>query len=167
MVTIKNKLADGEVHHLIQTIYKTCKSESNLSLRPKNELRKTYDEGRILIAVDRSSLVGWLMLLPYTNKVQELAAGFVVDTYRSKGVFTQLIKNAVTHSQVSMLVTFNKPLYNHLINKVGFKDCSLLETIILSRGKFLLNRLNLERLKAINNHYQMNKPKYLIYKRHE
>lgn len=167
MVTIKNKLVDSEVQPLIQTIYKTCKSESNLSPRPKNELRKAYAEGKILIAVDGSKPVGWLMLLPYTNKVQELAAGFVIDSYRSRGLFTQLIKKAVTHSQVSMLVTFNKSLYSHLINKVGFKYCSFLEAIILSRGKFLLNRLNLERLKTINNHYQTNKPKYLIYKRHE
>lgn len=167
MVTIKNRLATDEVQPLIQAVYKACKTESNLSPRPKNELRKAYDEGRILIAVDQSNPVGWLIVLPYTNKMQELAAGFVVDTYRSKGVFTQLIKKALTHAQVSMLVTFNKSLHNHLTNEVGFENSSLWEAIILSRGKFLLNRLNLERIKAINNHYQASKPKYLIYKRYE
>lgn len=166
MVTIKDRLAEGDVQHLIQAVFEACKSESNLSPRPKKELKKAYDEGRIIIALDHSNLIGWIMLIPYTSDVQELAAGFVVDKYRSQGIFTHLIKKAVLRAQVSLLVTFNKSLYNHLTHE-GFKNSSLWEVIKLSRGKFLLNRLNLERIKAINNHYQANKPKYLIYKRHE
>ncbi len=167
MITIKNNVDKTRAKDLIQTIYKTCKSEPNLSPRPIMEFWKAYGQGRVLIAIHKGEPVGWLMLVPYTDKVQELVAGFVMDSYRSKGVFTKLIHEAVTYSQVSILVTFNKTLERYLNTAVGFSNSSFWEAIKLSRGHFIFRRLNLNRLKAIRAHYQTSKPKYLIFQKHE
>lgn len=166
MITIKTTIATNKLNDFLETVYKTSKSEPNLSPRSRVELKKAYDESRLLIALDGEKPIGWLMLVPYSNNVQELATGFIKEKYRSKGVFTQLIKTAIVGTRISLTVTFNKSLYNHLI-KIGFKNSSLWDAIKLSNGKFILSRLNLLRLKAINSHYQTSKPGYLICKRYE
>lgn len=166
MVTIKTSIDKDQVKSFIHVVYKTCKSEPNLSPRSKDKLRKAYDKNQFLIATDDKNLIGWLMLIPYTNKVQELAAGFVLEPYRSKGIFSKLIQMGLAYAPISILVTFNRTLERHLNSQNGFRNSSFWEILKLSNGRFLLDRLNLERLKAINSHYQTGKPKYLIFEKH-
>lgn len=166
MVTIKTSINNNQLKDFIHLVYKTCRSEPNLSSRPKTEFRKAYDEGRLLIAVEGEKPIGWLMLIPYTNKVQELAAGFVLEAYRSKGTFSKLVRKGLAYANTSIIVTFSRTLEHRLI-QTGFRNSSFWETLRLSNGRFLLDRLNLERLKAISNHYQTGKPKYLVFMKHE
>lgn len=165
MVTIKTSVSNNLLTDFIQIIYKTCRSEPNLSPRSKTELRKAYQEDRLLIATKDEKPVGWLMLIQYTNDVQELAAGFVLEPYRSKGIFSKLIHKGTTYAPISILVTFNKSLEQHLNKTTGFRKSSFWEIMKFSKGRFLLNRLNLERLKAIRSHFESSKPKYLLFEK--
>lgn len=166
MVTIKTSINKNQLKDFIHLVYKTCRSEPYLSPRPKVELRKAYDDGKFLIAMDGEKPIGWLILIPYTNKVQELVAGFVLESYRSKGIFSKLVRKGLAYAPISILVTFNRTLERHL-TQTGFRNSSFWETLRLSNGRLLLDRLNFERLKAISSHYQIGKPKYLIFMKHE
>jgi len=162
-IAIRTSVDKNRIDSLINQIHRTCLREPNLSPRPKNELETAYKERRLLIATDGLSIVGWLLILPYTERFQELAAGYVIESYRSKGIFRKLLQEAFRYAPISSIVTFNYPFANYLLKKIGFRKSSLWESIKLSNSKFLLNRLNLQRLKAIKKHYQANKPIYTIY----
>lgn len=162
-IMVKTKIDNKRADTLIDQIYKTCETEPNLSPRPKKELQEAYINDRLLIATDGALIAGWLLIIPYNKNFQELAAGFVIESYRSKGVFNKLLQKAFEFAPVSSIVTFNYSFVSYLLNKVGFKKSSLWEAIKLSRGKFLLNRLNISRVKAIRKHYQTAKPIYTIF----
>lgn len=167
MVIIKKSVDKNQVKDFIHVVYQTCRSEPNLSPRPKTEIRKAYDDNRFLIAMDGEKPVGWLILIPYTKRFQELAAGFVLESYRSKGIFLKLVRKGLACAPISILVTFNRALERHLHAQPGFRTSSFWEALKLSNGRFFLDRLNFERLKAISSHYQICKPKYLIFKKHD
>lgn len=162
-IIVKTKIDNNKVDNLIDQIHRTCEAEPNLSPRPKKELQKAYANNRLLIATDGASIVGWLLIIIYDRNFQELASGYVIESYRSKGVFNKLLQKAFEFAPVSSIVTFNYSFVSYLLNKVGFKKSSLWEAIKLSRGKFLLNRLSISRIKAIRNHYQTARPIYAVF----
>ena len=162
-IAIKTAIDEDNVETLLNKIYIVCKTDPNLSPRAREELENAYKKKNLLIAVDGSITVGWLLRIPYTQKFQELAACYVIESYRSKGVFRKLLQEAFKYATLSSVVTFNYPFVNYLLKKIGFRKSSLWEAIKLSNGKFLINRLNVQRLKAIRKHYQTNKPLYTIY----
>jgi len=162
-ITVRTSIDKENVETLLDQIYKACRTNPNLSPRPREELENAYKEKNLLIAVDGSITVGWLLRIPYTQKFQELASCYVIESYRSKGVFRKLLQEAFKYATLSSIVTFNYPFVNYLLKKIGFRKSSLWEAIRLSNGKFLINRLNVQRLKAIRKHYQTNKPLYTIY----
>ena len=171
MVIVKNKVEESKADALIQKIYDVCKSHPNLSPRSKKELTRAYKEGRLLLAQGKSYTegksytVGWLLRIPYNEESQELAAGYVLESYRTSGVFKKLLQEAFKHATISIIVTFNKRFANYLLNKIGFKRSSLWETARISKGKFLLERAKFIRIKTIIKHYQTNKPIYTIFTR--
>lgn len=162
-ITIKTSIEQAKVDSLLNQIYRVCRTDPNLSPRPRKEFESAYKKGRLLIALNGSSVVGWLLRIPYNQKFQELAAGYVIESHRSKGVFRKLLQDAFKYVPVSSIVTFNYPFADYLLNKIGFRKSSLWEAIKLSNGKFLINRLNTNRIKAIRIHYQSNKPVYTLY----
>lgn len=163
-IVIKTVVKKKDIKAFLSQVYKTCRTDPNLSPRTLKEFENAYAKKNLLIAVDGLTIIGWLLRIPYTQKFQELAAGFVTEPYRSKGVFGKLLQEALRYRSASSIVTFNNPFADYLLKKVGFKKSSLWEAIKLSNGKFILNRLNLQRIKAIKKHYQVNKPIYMIHK---
>ena len=165
MVSIITELKNPKAEEIINTILKISKTDPNLSPRTRSELVNTYKKRRLLIAMDSSTPIGWILRVPYSNNAQELAAAYVVEPDRSKGIFTKLLREAVKSAKISILVTFNKQLASYLINKLGFQESSFWEVIKISKGKFLIDRLNAERLIAIVKHFTKNSPTYLIFNR--
>ena len=167
MVSIITKLNKPDLEIVINKIQKACITNPNLSPRTKNELMTACKDKRLIIAINNSSPVGWLLRLPYANGSQELAAAYVVDSHRSKGIFTKLVNEATKQVKVSLLVTFNKKLANYLINKQDFKRSSLWGAVKISKGQFLFDRLNINRLIAIAKHFSKSNPTYLIFNRND
>lgn len=162
-IKIQTSIKKDKIEAFLNHISKVCRTDRNLSPRSKEEIECAYKKKELLIAIDGSSIIGWLLRIPYNQSFQELAAGYVIQSYRSKGVFGKLLQRAIKYTPVSSIVTFNHSLAYYLLNKVDFRKSSLWESIKLSYGKFLINRLNSKRLKAIIKHYQTNKPIYCIY----
>ena len=167
MVSITSKLNSSDLERVINKVQSACRSDPNLSPHTRSELMTACNDGRLLVAMSNSSSVGWILRLPYTRDSQELAAAYVVGSYRSKGIFTKLLRAAIKEAETSILVTFNKQLVNYLISKQAFKKSSLWEAVKISKGQFLLDRLNIERLIAIAKHFARNNPTYLIFNRDE
>ena len=167
MVSITTELKSQDFKIVINKIQKACKTNPDLSPRTKNELMTACKDKTLIVAMNNSSLVGWVLRLPYTNGSQEIAAAYVVDSHRSKGVFTKLVNEATKQAKVSLLVTFNKKLANYLINKQDFKRSSLWGAVKISKGQFLFDRLNINRLIAIAKHFSKSNPTYLIFNRND
>ena len=163
-IKIKTSIEKNKVKALLNKIYTVCRTDPNLSPRPMNELENAYKRKHLLIAFNGSSAVGWLLRIPYNNSCQELAAGYVLEKYRSQGIFEKLLLAALPYLNSSIIVTFNYRFANYLLQKMSFEESSLIEAVKLSKGKFLINRIKFDRIKAIKNHYQTGKPIYVIYR---
>lgn len=164
-IIIQTELVLRTYPFLFNKISQTCQTNPNLSPRSLKEISQAYNEKRLLLALDKTKVVGWLLRIPYNSAGQELAAGYVLKAYRSKGVFNKLLKAALEYSSISLVVTFNYPLANYLTQKMGFKNSSLWEAIKISKGTFLLHRLSITRVKAIKKHYQTCTPVYIIFRK--
>lgn len=164
LITIKSIIAIENVSHVINQIYKTCIKDNNLSTRSRKEILSAYKKNNFLFAYSENHIIGWILKIPYNQSIQELAAGYVFKEYRPKGTFSLLVDEAVKDRPISCIVTFNKQVEKYFIFK-GFKKSSLWKIVKLTQGKFLLSRINIQRLSAIIKHYQKNKPIYLIYKK--
>jgi len=163
VVTINTSIPSDAVEAFVEKVHTACNEDPNLSYRSEHEIRVAYEKGLMLIALDAREIAGWLMRIPYNSGFQELAAGFVEESYRSKGVFEKLIRSALIYTPSSCIVTFNRALANRLLHTFNFRNSSLGEAVWLSKGKFVTHRLSLSRLRAIKNHYKNSKPIYIIY----
>jgi len=162
-IVIKTSIEKDKLNAIIDQIYNVCRTDPYLSPCSKKELLKAYEKKNLFLAFYKDVVVGWLLKVPFNKSCQELAAGYVIESYRPKGVFNKLLTNALPLSRSSIIVTFNYPFAKYLLWKTGFRNSSLIEAIKLSRGKFIFNRVKIERIKAIYKHYQQNKPIYTIY----
>lgn len=166
-ITIQNKIEKNKKHQLINYIYHVCQTNPNLSPRSKKEIINSYENGFLLIALDGSTIAGWVMRIPYTKNFQELAAGYIEERYQTRGIFTKLINTATLFTPLSLLVTFNISFAESLIKKGHCTKSSLLKAILLSRGIFLLSRINKKRLLAIQRHYKTSNAVYVLFNRYE
>lgn len=161
-IKIVTKIDDLHIKIVLQYLYKTVQKNSALSPRSLHEINSLYLSNQILFALDDTRVVGWLWLIPYGNEIQELAAGYVRNSYRSQGIFTQLLTFAQKNNKTSVTVTFN-PKVARKLKRLNFRVSSLAECILITRGLFLYNRLNLPRLKAISRHHSKNRPYYMLH----
>ena len=163
VVTINTSIPSDAVEAFVEKVHKACNTDPNLSYRSVHEIKVAYEKGLILIALEDKKIAGWLLRIPYNSGFQELAAGFVDESYRSKGVFAKLLESALCYPLSSCIVTFNRSLAHRLLHTFHFRNSSLGEAVWLSKGKFLTHRLSLSRMYAIKKHYQSGKPIYIIF----
>jgi GNAT superfamily N-acetyltransferase len=154
---------DFDPEPFFRTISHICSSEKYLSPRSCAELRERYMRHELLIAHDEHHvLVGWLMRIPYTPQVQEIASGYVLPEYRSRGVFRTLLHTLLPCTSRSIIATFHYPLAESLF-RIGFTETTLRHITTITRCQFILHRLSIQRLFAIRNHYKTHPPRYCIY----
>lgn len=147
----------------LEQIQQTCMNDGQLAYRSMRELQKAYDAGNLLMVTAGTRLVGWILRIRYTPHLQELAAGFVLPEYRDRGVFEQLLERNLKLCDRSLIVTFSPRLASYLQNKMHFRQSTLWEMVRLSFGLFLLHRMNLGRIKSIQNHLRTATPIYTLY----
>lgn len=162
MIKVTDNLKSEDASILISKIFSLCAHHPYLASRTKRELQKAYGENRLLVACDNSKIIGWMIIINLSLGVQELASAYVEEHYRMRGIFTLLLKKALSKTHKSIFVTYNRDLESLLL-KTGFGKSSFLEIVKVGGSRFLINRFNFRRLISIRNHYKMLRPMYFVY----
>lgn len=162
-IKIVTRVPKQKTKKTIDLLYFIYQTEPNLSYRSRKELEKAYKNKNIYFAMKGNCVMGWIMRVAYTQNCQELAGIYVLNSYRRKGIFKFLLTTIVKLSKYSILVTFQKKIADQLIQTHNFEHTSLSKVIVLSKFKFILTRLHLQRFLAIHRHYTETKAFFLLY----
>ena len=163
MVTIKSVLPKNRHHEIVSMIREIVLATPSLTPRSETDLLSSLLSNNLAVALDSSQVIGWLLATPYTSTTQELGLAYVLPEFRNRGIFNRMIDELIGHRSVSIAITYDQELYNSIISKWGFRPSSLPEVVIVSRGRFLLNRFkSIKSVGAVIAHTTENKPLYLI-----
>ncbi len=164
VIDLKNTLKSKDLNIFLNRLKVVSDKESFLSPRSSAEIKMAYREKNIFFAFSKQTLLGWIMVIQYGRDLQEVCFAYVFPKYRNKGIFKLLLSTALKNSKNSIMVTFSKELSKSILKNKGVKQFTFIQVIILSKGKFLLKRLNVFKLAAIIRRFGKAKAYYLIYK---
>lgn len=148
----------------IQWLYTTS---GNAAHRSKRLLLSLVTRNRVFVAHtpsrSMSALIGCLLTIPLSPRVQELAGLYIVPEFRRKGVGRLLLHTAVQRNRHSTCCAFVfEPYMVELLRTLGFSPASLSTLPFAARLRLLLQRLNLTRIKQITSQSRANKPVFLV-----
>lgn len=135
----------------------------SITPRPKQQLISLLNTGDIALAFNNEELIGWLVALPYSKRVQELGMAYILPEYRNSGLLVRLISKLIDKRPVSLAVTYEERLAGLLVERWSFAPTSLSKLTSISRGKFISSRLRSARTaRAVVSHVSKTKPIYLM-----
>lgn len=148
----------------IQWLYTTS---GNAAYRSKRLLQSLVTRNRVFVAHtpyrSMSALIGCLLTIPLSPRIQELAGLYIVPEFRRKGVGRLLLHTAVQRNRHATYCAFVfEPYMVELLRSMGFSPASLSTLPLSARLRLLLQRLNLTRIKQIFSQSLTNKPVFLV-----
>lgn len=149
--------------NLAADMCETMQTVPSITPRSKQAIISLLKAGNIALAFDGDTLVGWLVAMPYSSRVQELGMAYIKPEYRGRGILNRMIKPLIDRHTISLAVTYELRLANLLIDRWGFAPSSLAHFAYCSRGLFILSRLRSVRaIRAVTSHITTRKPIYLV-----
>ncbi|WP_233512285.1 GNAT family N-acetyltransferase [Micromonospora deserti] len=99
----------------------------------RQELHRVIEAGRVTVAVEDTSIQGWLRWGLFWDEIPFMNMLFVLEQHRGKGLGTRLIKHWENHQRAAgrgsvMLSTLASEKAQHLYRRLGYVDrgCLLL-----------------------------------------
>jgi hypothetical protein len=118
-----------------------ARREPGTTPRPLGTLLRALRRGRLIVALDGDTVVGWFLSEPCGPGVHELGFIVVDRGVRGDGVLLEMLDVALALEPRAVSVTFREDFARWLIRARGFRRVSLAEATTASRGMFLLRRL--------------------------
>ncbi len=165
MVTVTNTIPLEKQRSVAQFVAKKLAVLPELTPRTETQLLALIESGNLAVAWDNGTIIGWLIATPYTTDVQEIGTAYVEPKYRSRGIINQLVEVLLPRKKYTVAVTYQPRLVTFLTDKYGFRDSSLAECVVMSRGKFVLWRLlDKNSRRAVTRHLATEQPHYVCNK---
>lgn len=163
VIDVKKTINSGDLDVFIKVIKDVSDKELFLSPRSLAEIKRAYSDKNIFFAFSKQTLLGWIMVIQYSRNLQEVCFAYVFPKYRKRGVFKLLLSSVLKNSEKSIMVTFSKELCNTILTINNVRKSTFAHVTILTKGRFLLKRLNVFKLVAIIRRFGKTKAYYLIY----
>lgn len=139
--------------------------EPALTARSADTFRTALAEGRLVVAQDATSIVGFV-LAERIGPVWEAASLFVVPERRGAAIFTELIAECEQIFDADWIVaTFDTRFAAYLQRRRGYRRISIVGAIWRSRGGFARGRLHRERRAQVAQHVAGGRPVILLGRR--
>lgn len=147
---------------VISEIERISQEEKTLTPRGVRKLEELANSGNLAQITQDELLIGWAVVEPLTSNYAEVGLVYIKPQYRSAEVFNQLMKLLATRPERMILATYDASLIRYVKHAWKAKQVSLLQVILLSRGKFITKRLDKQSRKAIRQKLEADKPLYAI-----
>jgi|GEM_PF-2288836 len=129
--------------HDAEYIYEKSQCVPELTPRSVKKLRLLSEKKLIAVARDGKMIVGWVISEPLSDGVFELGLGFVEKPYRGRNILYKMLELLVENENSSFVfATFESRIMQSMREQLRFKDSTLREILIISRGKFATKRLS-------------------------
>ncbi|MFM6980062.1 MAG: hypothetical protein ACKOWE_01490 [Micrococcales bacterium] len=139
--------------------------EEKLTPRTKKYLLKRLHNKQLIMAFEEQALAGWGLVEPLATGVVEIGFLYVKPEFRDTNAFHDLARELVLRKETVLFATYDRKLFDYVRRTYNFKESTLKEFQRLSRGRFVLKRLNLDALRSIGSRLKTTKPIYALLER--
>lgn len=162
MAQIATALLPATALEVISEIYKTSLVEPNHTPRSIESLTATAARGDLVILEQNGTLAGWGIREDLTRELKEVGLMFIKPEFRSASTFIALARELSNVPVALILATYDEALIRQAVLEFGFREATLLQVILRSRGRFLTKRLNRTSRRAVAEHTRNAKPLFAI-----
>ena len=142
----------------LEEIYEISQSELGLTPRKLQTLKLLARDGHVIAAFKGDELVAWALREPLTKNCYELGMFFVKPKHRGLEVFLQICPALVTREGSYIFATYNQKLLDYAIKDWGFREATIAQVTLKSRGKFITKRLDKETRASVSRKMKQAKP---------
>ncbi|MEO3923323.1 class I SAM-dependent methyltransferase [Micromonosporaceae bacterium B7E4] len=146
---------------VVSWIHRTLRDDRALSPRPSAALRQAYAEGRVCLVERDGVPVGWILRIPHTAQVQEVAGAYVLPEHRGAGAAAALLGATLPATPVTFCTTGSERLARYLTREWDFRPCGPLDLLRLTRGRIVGDRLHPARLRYGAAYLRRSRPRLL------
>ncbi len=153
---------DDRFDETIDEIERMSLASKELTPRSRARLERAARQGNLVVAFSADTLAGWGIREPVSRNTSELGMTFVKPEYRDTDAFELLARELTNTKRKLVMATYRKDLQQYTIDHLGFKPSDLFEVIKVSRGGFLLKRMNPASRRSIQHRMRDSKPLFAI-----
>lgn len=162
MALAATPVLEGSIERILEEIHNTALTEAKLTPRSVESLRAVALAGDLVILNSDNSLVGWGIREELRPGLKEVGLMFIKPEFRSAASFILLARELANVRDSLILATYDAALIRQAVIEFGFREASLLQVIIASRGRFVTKRLNRSSRTAVAQHTKTGKPLFAI-----
>lgn len=148
----------ADVDNVLAEIARTAVTERELTPRPIEDLRAAASRGNIVLLRHDGELIGWAVREVLRPGLSEIGMLFITPAFRTPAAFIRLARELANVPEALILATYDTALVRLAVLEFGFREASLGEVIIRSRGRFLTKRLSAESRLAVREHTRHARP---------
>lgn len=158
MAVVATPVLEGAIENILEEIHNTVLAENSLTPRSVESLRAVAQAGDLVILKNDNQLVGWGIREELRPGLKEVGLMFIKPEFRSAASFILLARELANVSDGLILATYDAALIRQAVIEFGFREASLMQVIIASRGRFVTKRLNSSSRSAVAQHTKTGKP---------
>jgi len=162
MALVATPVLEGAIENILEEIHTTVLAENSLTPRSVESLRAAAQAGDLVILNNDNQLVGWGIREELRPGLKEVGLMFIKPEFRSAASFILLARELANVSDGLILATYDAALIRQAVIEFGFREASLMQVIIASRGRFVTKRLNSSSRAAVAQHAKTAKPLFAI-----
>lgn len=161
-IAVTTSLPRDRREKILREIDETSQNTPELTPRPISTLRQLAESGNLVAAFTGDELAGWGVREPLGRGVVELGMAYVKPRFRKTNAFELLVRELTNCDEACLFATYLPGLIRYTVREHGFRESSLGEFAIRSRGRFIFNRLSPARRRAVRTHLATARPLYAI-----
>jgi len=153
VVNATSSIDPADLSDVLAEIARFAATEPALTPRPIEDLRAAASRGNIVVLRH-----GWAVREVLRPGLAEIGMMYIKPAFRTPAAFIRLARELTNVPEALILATYDSALLRLAVLEFGFREASLGQVIMRSRGRFLVKRLSAESRRAVREHTRTARP---------
>lgn len=158
VVNATSSIDPVDLGDVLAEIARFAATEPALTPRPFEDLRAAASRGNVVVLRHDGGLIGWGVREVLRPGLTEIGMMFIKPAFRTPAAFIRLARELANVPEALILATYDSALVRLAVLEFGFREASLGQVIVRSRGRFLVKRLSAESRRAVREHTRTARP---------
>lgn len=155
------KPAPSLVPGYLAEIEQIVSQRADLTPRSRKTLDQLATQNRIAFLLEGKNLAGWALIEELKPNLSELGMAYIKPEHRGPSAFHALCRLLSTQDERLVLATYDDALISYAKTVWRWKEKSLWQVVLLSRGKFITKRLDRSSRSSIQERMKTKKPRFV------
>lgn len=145
----------------LDEIEQILSQRADLTPRSRKTLDQLATQNRIAFLLEGKNLAGWALIEELIPNLSELGMAYIKPEHRGPSAFHALCRLLSTQDERLVLATYDDALISYAKTVWRWKEKSLWQVVLLSRGKFITKRLDRSSRSSIQERMKTKKPRFV------